>query len=319
MVSWKHEMIEKLFPKDNRLIDAGIGLIIKFNNMPEKLYKYYTFNDNNKNNLLKSVVWLSKPENFNDPYDCALRCSIFDLLNYFFVENMNKVFENINSSEHELSDEEKVKIINSNNKIATFAEIMIKKDKSIKAKDRNRVKNALIKAEKFILEKQPNSMENIGKIGTIVSCFSEVNDSIVMWSHYANNHKGFCLEYDFKSLGFNDMRTTLLYPVIYQKEILDVTEYLKIDEGHFNNTISILAAITKSKEWKYEKEWRMIIPFGISDEREQLVPLPKNIYAGARISKTNKDFLLEYSKKYNIPFYQSEMKKNMFKIIFKKE
>ena len=124
------------------------------------------------------------------------------------------MLENINFGEHKLSDEEIAKIINPNNGIATFAEIMIK--------------NALIKAEKFILDKQPNSMENIGKIGTIVSCFSEVNDSIVIWSHYANNHKGFCLEYDFKSLGFNDIRATSLCPVIYQKEILDVTEYLKM-------------------------------------------------------------------------------------------
>lgn len=29
-----------------------------------------------------------------------------------------------------------------------------------------------------------------------IACFSEYKDSMLMWSHYANYHKGFCIEYD---------------------------------------------------------------------------------------------------------------------------
>ena len=32
-----------------------------------------------------------------------------------------------------------------------------------------------------------------------ISCFSENKDSLLMWSYYANSHKGVCLEFDFKN------------------------------------------------------------------------------------------------------------------------
>ena len=59
-------------------------------------------------------------------------------------------------------------------------------------------------------------MKNIGKIRKLmlhiieeadmflrnypnIACFSESKDSPTMWAHYADNHKGFVLEYDFKN------------------------------------------------------------------------------------------------------------------------
>jgi hypothetical protein len=35
-----------------------------------------------------------------------------------------------------------------------------------------------------------------------ITCFSEELFSMPMWSHYANNHKGFCIEYDFTRLSY---------------------------------------------------------------------------------------------------------------------
>jgi hypothetical protein len=35
---------------------------------------------------------------------------------------------------------------------------------------------------------------------TKVSSSSEVSDSILMWSHYADNHRGFCVEYGLRGL-----------------------------------------------------------------------------------------------------------------------
>lgn len=33
-----------------------------------------------------------------------------------------------------------------------------------------------------------------------VCCFSSIKDSILMWSHYAKDHSGFCIEYDLDNL-----------------------------------------------------------------------------------------------------------------------
>lgn len=51
-----------------------------------------------------------------------------------------------------------------------------------------------------------------------MTCMTETYDNILMWSHYANSHKGICIEYDVKKLltqknAFN----YYIYPVIYGK------------------------------------------------------------------------------------------------------
>jgi hypothetical protein len=48
----------------------------------------------------------------------------------------------------------------------------------------------------------PQMVQNTGifvkdiQKATKLCSFSECNDSILMWSHYAKDHKGFCVEYD---------------------------------------------------------------------------------------------------------------------------
>lgn len=57
------------------------------------------------------------------------------------------------------------------------------------------------------------------------------------------------------------------------------------------------AAINKSKEWSYEKEWRYVLPFGSTNKPITLpVPKPTAVYLGAMISKPNKENILEIAK-----------------------
>lgn len=52
-----------------------------------------------------------------------------------------------------------------------------------------------------------------------VSCFAENCDSLLMWAHYADSHKGYCIEYDTKLMPVNKRR--YLLPVIYQDKVYD--------------------------------------------------------------------------------------------------
>ncbi len=73
------------------------------------------------------------------------------------------------------------------------------------------------------------SKESMKKVRQVVSeqfrvtCLSQKMDSSLMWSHYANKHYGFCLEYDFTatvSYQPNDLLTAqlMLFPVHYSDE-----------------------------------------------------------------------------------------------------
>ena len=81
-----------------------------------------------------------------------------------------------------------------------------------------------------------------------VFCASEINSDILMWSHYAADHKGLCV-------GICTERVTdkQFYAVQYTDSlpIIDVREYLQFSTATFDKM-----ALAKAKHWEYEKEWR---------------------------------------------------------------
>ena len=50
-----------------------------------------------------------------------------------------------------------------------------------------------------------------------VVCLSETYDSMLMWSHYARNHTGYCIEYEFNK---DDMYYSSLHLVRYTKDCI---------------------------------------------------------------------------------------------------
>ena len=103
----------------------------------------------------------------------------------------------------------------------------------------------------YMLETQFNELRNT----TGISCFSEREDSLLMWAHYANNHRGICVEYNLlninKELGFTAV------PIIYSNDRTcfdSIESYGEKDIWEF----FIESLTSKSMEWNYEKEWRII-------------------------------------------------------------
>jgi len=91
--------------------------------------------------------------------------------------------------------------------------------------------------------------ENISKYGVI--CYSTEDSNILLWSHYADNHKGMCLVFDVPkpiSKGFYEVKYTKSFPKIN----LNAT---KEDLG----PEIIKVVTTKAEVWSYEKEYRQIL------------------------------------------------------------
>ena len=89
-----------------------------------------------------------------------------------------------------------------------------------------------------------------------VACLSESYDSLLMWAHYANNHCGMCVEYELlelnKQLGYSPI------PIVYSNERACFRTF---NPGFDKNDIVKLcleALTSKSIEWSYEKEWRIV-------------------------------------------------------------
>ena len=146
---------------------------------------------------------------------------------------------------------------------------------------------------------------------TGVACFSESCDSLLMWAHYAQNHQGICVEYEL--LKFSTELNFSLVPIIYSTERARLSS---IDIG--NTEPSSLAFFigcltTKSNEWSYENEWRIIRDSGAcgkawNDEKHgALLPsvTPSSIILGC-------DTSVQFEKE--VCDYCDEKKINLFKM-----
>ncbi len=168
--------------------------------------------------------------------------------------------------------------------------------------------------------RDPTSVEDfleiIGRNGTItlyeedllplydsfrISCFSETPCSNVMWGHYANKHNGFCLEYDV------DKITSIvkpLMPVVYTEKPFDASDIIDM-RGIDDKYVMICPALFKSKDWSYEKEWRLILP---KKEETLLYHIPEaitGVYLGFKtLSNESADELESIAEEHNIPVYR---------------
>lgn len=82
---------------------------------------------------------------------------------------------------------------------------------------------------------------------------AERNDNIVMWSHYADEHKGICLAFrtDIEATFFADALPVVYddkYPSLNLREIVENPDLRKAAPW----------MLTKSTNWGYEREWRIL-------------------------------------------------------------
>jgi hypothetical protein len=92
-----------------------------------------------------------------------------------------------------------------------------------------------------------------------VVCLSEVNNSILMWSHYAQNHTGICIEFHRtpdSPLGDPEICTPVQYSSNYP--VIDFGKMLLNRDGQ---TLNLMMRY-KADCWAYEKEWRVITDKG---------------------------------------------------------
>jgi hypothetical protein len=190
--------------------------------VPPVLYKYQAFTPDSLSNLATRQIWFSRPAQFNDPFDCAIRVDRGPISD----PDYQRLFEYLRT---ESGDP------------AGF-DAHYSPSGSANAKFRDHVQTGLDAAfeerKKLMLEKRG------------VSCFSARNDDVLMWSHYADRHKGFCLGFRSDAEPFVQARQ-----VDYQAQVPAVNPTsLILDDVHeaFRAMIE-----TKSQHWSYEQEWRL--------------------------------------------------------------
>jgi len=268
---------------------------LKYENLEKinKLYKYSSISCYTYDNIENNHLVANRPENFNDLFDSTIH-------------------KNTYSSRMKKLEEQKKygKMLGYDNLLENVDYSYIKKN----SEKIDRYGMTYLRQDLFI------------------SCLSETNNNNLMWSHYANENKGICIEYDFSDFKKNIIMFT--YPVIYVDSPIDVIELL---ENEKNVELAILvSSICKHRDWMYENEWRVIfyIPFSNKNKKSKdilkfNVPDVKKIYLGKKFENSlnsetkqkdsqteNYKLLLEVIKKKNIELKVAKRQTRSYNIDF---
>jgi Protein of unknown function (DUF2971) len=105
---------------------------------------------------------------------------------------------------------------------------------------------------------------------------SEKCDDIVMWSHYADEHHGICLEFDATHGFFCGAK-----PVRYSNVLTGITQI-----GDRQKAAEEICLI-KAEQWAYEREWRVIDATNFGNRSFPAEALSA-IILGCRVSKEDR-------------------------------
>lgn len=160
-----------------------------------------------------------------------------------------------------------------------------------------------------------------------IICFSACNDSLLMWSHYGNNHDGICIEFDANSDFFTGKYkySALGEPCEYYKNVGELTKVtyskarpLFIDPAELQNDTK--SWLTKSYDWAYEQEYRIILPVDHAITHNELLfyriekESIKSVIIGCQVSKIKKEEIYGLCLKLGIPLKESFVNSYEYKL-----
>lgn len=281
------------------------------------LVRFRPISSNNLDALASNRLYYSTPNNFNDPYDTLIYANYFNVYSQIVEAIPTKQVFKMDSFLQKFKD----KSIPFEKILAEYAYTMwgLKKD------------NILNVFKEYIHDTVQTFQETLRKNVKII-CMTEEYLSMLMWSHYADNHKGFAIIYDkndienaenYTSIGELIIKKPILKRVTYAERQSDLTseveEYIrayrmKTLEDATPPTTNLsqeklrIMITEKSPDWSYEKEWRLI-PRHISLEHESNLGYmrikPKGIILGSMCSKENQRQIMDTCDEKMIPVFKA--------------
>lgn len=210
---------------------------------PITLYKYKDLSgdgiDHVEDMLRSKRLWYSSPLNFNDPFDC--RC-VFDIRN----------------TREEIVFRKAAFLAKRNG--TTFADSLSQADGEIPTRPQE-----LEHWQTQQIEGHSRRAANTG-----ILCLTPVCDDFIMWTHYAKNHTGICIQFRVRDVTEEEHLDFIA--AAHAVEYADRCPMINIVR---DGTVDIVrkAFLTKSTPFRYEREWRIVL----MDQGPGLKPIPRGI------------------------------------------
>ncbi|MDO6506539.1 DUF2971 domain-containing protein [Colwellia sp. 4_MG-2023] len=215
-----------------------------------KLYRFEKLEADRCETIINKKLWISSPKEFNDLHDCRLPA--------IYMPSFTEVYFDKLQSMINISYPENFDYSNS-----IFYRNLIEDLKNYIKQAKTPGLKADIRRSYYVSAIREKIINSVG-----ICCFfsGEINEPL-LWAHYADSHKGFCVEYEY-----DEEQDTSIHPVIYQTApiIPSARELLLCPEESLTRLLT-----SKTMHWQYEKEYRLINLFSGDDkESGRLVDLP---------------------------------------------
>ena len=311
---------------------------------PEKnitLYQYRKCNEFSFNDFLQNQITLVHPHFFNDCFEVKPFFNLEKFVQTYRQFTIKDARRFIGIAKNRDFTPEEIQEIGGENTALIF-KFLAKKLTEENAEEKyyanfDMVQDYGLKQTATLINTLCNSKQD----ETRIACFSERYDSPIMWGHYADTGKGFCVKYILPallgmSLCPNDNNgncdksescvksncvksgNNWLFPVIYCKDRPDFTNELELqlvqthiqllglnaDWSNYDLLTQLKFACYKSVDWAYEREWRWIRA-SCTSEIPTFSPISVGIisglYLGSNISKEHENILKDYASKFKLP------------------
>jgi len=270
-----------------------------------------------RKNLTDDTVWICSPDAYNDPFDSLFTVAEQDVL-IAAKRSMVDSFVKTYSLEAVIPAEVIQKVKLSDEPLQELIKQIPPGHPFVKGSNPQQAADfAGMQLSKFIEQ----SMAFVSQIrnATKICSFSQRSDSILMWGHYADGHKGFCIEYNLETLPANCTFRRNLYPVNYSLALFDLTKWasqlVSTARDKFNQAEILLVMLSKYSDWSYEQEWRWVrTEPRLADNGPLPVPKPTRVFLGAKIEEPSQTELTDICKAKGIEVWKMAKAKDSFKL-----
>jgi hypothetical protein len=228
--------------------------------IPPRLYKYMRGDENGVLRLFRDgMLRFTQPVEFNDPFEMQpFLKGLADeptIENQFHEEFGATLGPEIEAMLAELTPEQRARV---------DGDSIRKKFQQQAPQVLSRLKTMMDAVTPLVGRRIYNTVnENLGAL-----CLTEEPTSLLMWTHYAHDHKGAVIEFDAHHAFFSrrrgrndDFRHFRKVTYTQHRPEVFLADSNAIDFFYF-----------KSTEWEYEHEWRLIVPLADCSKRIDRTP-----------------------------------------------
>lgn len=306
---------------------------------PKKLFKFRSFDEYAFDMLDNNYVYLSKAGDLDDPFDCLTNTNfdeIYEKDSFNLSEKMMNFIIDIVLKYTPKDGIDRKQILEMIDRSTVDGKVdntiwMSELDEANKLS--NEQKNVLLNVFtnfdpvitditsddrlKGLIKNLIKSKNTVG-----VCSLTTKRDNKVMWSHYADVYKGYCIEYEIPQI---DEVINNLCPVVYTRKFDNnitkkIVEFVleniirQISGGEIITNIGCFTELTctKDTDWCYQDEWRLI---GDANTKCNKLKI-KAIYLGFDISKENENKIISYSENLGFKVYKMDKPSGAKKITY---